>query len=203
MNRTSTSRYTRVALMVVLMLTLAIALTGCNKKSADSPIAGTTAKGNATVARSALSTTAPDAKLLLVQTANVISTTSTPVWQYLFGSPKDGSIYAVTVKDKKVMGTQPYGDSGMDKAEWALVPADDEWAIDSDAAYKSALAANKKNTAAIPYAMGFVTYIPKSAAASSSIEPFVWSIAFDPQSTLGSPNTVNVDAKTGKATLAK
>lgn len=203
MNRTKTSRYTRTAMAVLLALALAAVLTGCNKKAAETPTAGSTAKGNVSVAQSALSTTAPDAKLLMVQTANVVTTTSTPVWQYLFGSPKDGSIFAVTVKDGKVMTKQPYGTAGMDDSEWALVPSADEWKTDSDVARKNALAASDKNSESTPWAMGLVTYVPKSAASSTTIEPFVWSVAFDPQGTLGTPNAVDVDAKTGKATVSK
>lgn len=200
MNRISTARVTRVALAILLALTLVGLMTGCNKKATT--VNGTTAKSNVDVAKSALSTTAPDAKLLLVQTANVVTATSTPVWQYLFGSPKDGSIFAVTVTNGKVTATQPYGSAGMGADEWKAVPSADEWKIDSDAAYQKALAVDKKNTTALPYAMGFVTYVPKSAQASSSIDPFMWSVAFDPQGTLGTPSAINVNAKTGDAKAA-
>lgn len=203
MNRILNSRYTRVVLVALMALAAAAVVTGCNKNTAETPSGGTTAKGNVEVAKSSLSTTAPDAKLLLVQTANVVTETSTPVWQYLFGSPKDGSIYAVTVKDGKVVATEPYGTAGMEDAEWAQVPGADEWKIDSDAAYDAALKANSKNTKATPWAMGFVTYVPKSAESSTTIDAFKWSVAFDPQSQTGSANSVDVDAKTGEATVAK
>jgi len=203
MNRISTARLTRAALAIVLALTLAGLMTGCNKKASDGAKGGTTAMSNVKVAQSALSTTAPDAKLLLVQTANVVTETSTPVWQYLFGSPEDGSIFAVTVTDGKVTATQPYGSAGMGADEWKSVPSADEWKIDSDAAYKAALAVDKKNTAKTPWAMGFVTYVPKSASTSATIDAFMWSVAFDPQGTLGAPNAVDVNAKTGEAKAAK
>ena len=205
MNRISTARLTRVALAILLALTLAGLLTGCNKKASSSTApAGATAMSNVKIAQSALSTTAPDAKLLLVQTANVVTTTSTPVWQYLFGSPKNGSIFAVTVKDGKVAATQPYGSAGMAAAEWKAVPDASEWKIDSDAALKSALAFNKANNDKMPWAMGFVTYVPKSAATSATIDAFTWSVSFDPQGTLGKPTaSINVDAKTGVASASK
>lgn len=202
MNRTSPSRFTRTVLVILMALAFAAVLTGCNSnKDSAGTVAADTAMDGVKVAQSSLSTTAPDSKLLLVQTANVVTATSTPVWQYLFGSPKDGSIYAVTVKDGKVMTTQPYGTAGMDDSEWALVPAASEWKIDSDEALANALKVNEDNTETTPWAMGFVTYVPKSAATSATIDPFVWSVAFDPQGS-GS-NTVDVDAKTGKATKGK
>jgi len=199
MNHLTTARVTRGALVLALALALSVALVGCNKtdKKAGS---GGTAMDNIEVAKSSLSTTAPDAKLLLVQTANVVTATSTPVWQYLFGSPKDGSIVAVTVEKGKVTATQPYGSAGMDAAEWKLIPDSAEWKIDSDEAFAAALKIDKKATDKTPWAMGFVTYIPKSAASSTTIDPFVWSVALDPQGT--APSTVDVDAKTGKATAA-
>lgn len=205
MNRISTARLTRAALALLLALTLAGLMTGCSKKAeSETKSTGTTAKANVAVAQSALSTTAPDAKLLLVQTANVVTTTSTPVWQYLFGSPKDGSIFAVTVADGKVTATQPYGSAGMETSEWADVPSIDEWKIDSDAAYKSALAFDKANNDKMPWAMGFVTYVPKSAQTSTTIDPLTWSVSFDPQGTLGTPPAaINVSATTGKASASK
>ena len=201
MNRTSPSRFTRMALVLLVVMAFAAVLTGCNNKSADTKSEGNTAMDNVKVAQSSLSTTAPDSKLLLVQTANVVAATSTPVWQYLFGSPKDGSIYAVTVQNGKVMNTQPYGTAGMKDAEWDKVPDASEWKIDSDEALANAMKINKDNTETTPWAMGFVTYVPKSAATSATIKPLMWSVAFDPQGS-GS-NTVDVDAKTGKAKKGK
>ena len=202
MNRTSPSRFTRTVLVILMAVAFAAVLTGCNGNKESATKADTdTAMDGVKVAQSSLSTTAPDSKLLLVQTANVVTATSTPVWQYLFGSPKDGSIYAVTVKDGKVMTTQPYGTAGMDDAEWDKVPAASEWKIDSEEALANALKINEDNTKTTPWAMGFVTYVPKSAATSATIAPFVWSVAFDPQGS-GS-NTVDVDAKTGKAKKGK
>lgn len=199
MNHLSTARVTRGALVLALALALSVALLGCNK-TAEKATGGKTAMDNVEVAKSSLSTTAPDAKLLLVQTANVVTATSTPVWQYLFGSPKDGTIVAVTVENGKVTATQPYGSAGMDEAEWKLVPDSADWKIDSDKAFAAALKTDKKATDKTPWAMGFVTYIPKSAASSTTIDPFVWSVSLDPQGT--APSTVDVNAKTGDAKAA-
>ncbi len=200
MNHLSTARVTRGALVLALALALSVALIGCNK-TADKAAAGNTAMDNVEIAKSSLSTTAPDAKLLLVQTANVVTATTTPVWQYLFGSPKDGTIVAVTVEKGKVTATQPYGSAGMDEAEWKLIPASTDWKIDSDKALAAALKSDKKVTDKTPWAMGFVTYIPKSAASSTTIDPFVWSISFDPQGP--APTTIDVNATTGEAKAAK
>lgn len=200
MNHLTTARVTRVALVLALALSLSMALVGCNKSADKTTSSGNSAMDNVAVAKSSLSTTAPDAKLLLVQTANVINATSTPVWQYLFGSSKDGTIVAVTVEKGKVTSTQPFGSAGMDAAEWKLVPDSTDWKIDSDDALAAALKVDTKATANTPWAMGFVTYIPKSAVASTTIEPFVWSVSLDPQS--AAPSTVNVNAKTGEAAKA-
>jgi len=200
MNHLTTARVTRGALVLALALMLSVALVGCNQTTEKKAESGNTAMDNMEVAKSSLSTTAPDAKLLLVQTANVVTATSTPVWQYLFGSPKDGTIVAVTVEKGKVTATQPYGSAGMDDAEWKLIPDSSDWKIDSDAAFEAALKTDKKATDKTPWAMGFVTYIPKSAASSTTIDPFVWSVALDPQGT--TPSTVDVDAKTGEAKMS-
>ncbi len=197
MNHLSTARVTRGALVLALALALSVALVGCNKTAEKAEPSGPTAMDSIGVAKSSLSTSAPDAKLLLVQTANVVTATSTPVWQYLFGSPKDGSIVAVTVENGKVTATQPYGSAGMDESEWKLIPDSAEWKIDSDEAFDAALKTDKKATDKTPWAMGFVTYVPKSAASSTTIDPFVWSVALDPQG--ATPSTIDVNAKTGEA----
>lgn len=200
MNHLWTARVTRGALVLALALALSMALVGCNKTAEKPAAASNTAMGSVEVAKSSLSTSAPDAKLLLVQTANVINATSTPVWQYLFGSPKDGTIVAVTVEKGKVTATQPYGSAGMDAAEWKLVPDTADWKIDSDEALAAALKVDTNASATTPWAMGFVTYIPKSAASSTTIDPFMWSVALDPQGT--APTTVDVNATTGEAKAA-
>jgi hypothetical protein len=183
------------AAMVVLLLVAA----GCsNKPSGQTTASAGTAKSALAVAKSALSTMAPDAKLLIVQTAEPV-TTSTPVWAYLFGSPKTDKTYVVYVNKGRAMGAAEYGTAGLGKAEWGAVPGDDQWKVDSDAAYQKATAAApvKKPSA---YSMGFLTYIPKSQVASATTRPFVWYVSLQGGTATA---TVEVDAKSGAATVKK
>ena len=84
---------TLATLVIVLVLVLVAA--GCGKK-ANTPVkSGPTALGSLAGARSALSTMAPDAKLLVVQTAQAVTSTGTPVWAYLFGSPSSDKTFVV------------------------------------------------------------------------------------------------------------
>lgn len=185
------------ALAFALLLALTVA--GCGSKVANTTSTaaptGVTAKTALSAATSALSTTAPDAKLLLLQTEGAVTATSAPVWSYLFGSPKDDKTYIVLVKDGKAMPASEYGTAGLEKAEWAKVPGADAWKIDSDAAYKTAQAAcGAEATAA--YTIGLITHIPE-AETTSTTKPLVWYVSFDPASS-ASTGTVQVDAKTGE-----
>lgn len=193
---------TRLALVVSLTALVAVAmLAGCTQGAATAVKDGPTALGSLKAAQSSLSTMAPDAKLLVVQTAQAVEPTGTPIWEFLFGSPKSDKVYAVYVSGGKSMGAQEYGAAGLSAAEWAKVPSTDAWKIDSDAAYKSARAAAGGTGDPAAYLMGFLTYKP--ATDTSTIEPFVWNVVFDPGTSGASTGTINVDAQTGKATLAK
>ena len=148
-----------------------------------------------------LATTAPDAKLLVAQTAAPLTATSTPSWEFLIGSPKTDVIYAVMVSGGKSQ-SQVYGSAGLKAAEWAAVPTTDAWKIDSNVAHEKAVALNPDGKSAA-YIVGFVTYIPKSAPKSSA-KPMVWSVSFDPTSKGKAPTTtVDVDMSTGVASWAK
>jgi len=203
MTDTTSVRLGKIVLAVALVVSLSAVITGCGKKAADTtPTApkGKTAMDSLKAAQSTLSTTAPDAKLLVVQTGAVVTSTSAPVWQYLFGSPKTDTVYAVTVMSGAATAT-PYGTAGLSKTEWAAVPSVDKWKIDSDEALKKAMATYPNAKASTAYLMGFVTYTPKGAA--SATKPMIWDITFDPAS-LGkeTTSTVNVDVATGAAKLA-
>lgn len=197
-------RYSSMVLVAVLALALAgtAVLAACGSKAPDTTAKGPTAKGGLAVARAALSTTAPDAKLLVVQTASAVTATATPVWGYLFGSPKDDKTYVVYVENGKATPAQPYGDAGLSATEWSAVPNTDAWKIDSDEAYKKAFAAAGGKGAPAAWAMGLVTYVPK-AAATSTVQPFVWSVMFEPGASGIGTAPVEVDAKTGTAKVVK
>jgi hypothetical protein len=211
----STSWMSRVAGVgaAALALVLVVGLAGCSSSGSTSTGSstttpamptGSTAKGQLATAQSALSTMAPDAKLLLVTTAEIVSATSTPVWQYLFGSPKTDKTYSVTVMGGRAM-PQQYGDAGMTANEWMIVPSVAEWKVDSDAAVQTARelfakAGGKKDA---EYVLGMVTYVPKSAG-KSNLKGMTWAVSFNPVSVGKAPTTtVDVNARTGEAAFAK
>lgn len=200
MTRSRTTRFTTFALAAVLALALVLVITGCGKKEAVADKG--TAMGALSVARSALSTMAPDAKLLLVQTATTVTTTSSPVWAYLFGSPKSNKTYVVYIAEGKSMGAAEYGDAGLSADEWKKVPGTDAWKIDSKAAYDSAVKAAGAKGDPAGYNMGMLMFVPASAEANTS-KPFIWYVQFDPGTSGVSTATVEVDAKTGKASVSK
>ncbi|NTW29380.1 MAG: hypothetical protein HGA39_08480 [Coriobacteriia bacterium] len=191
-------RFMKSALVVVFVLALAAAIVGCSKKAT---VDTSTALGSLSIAQSTLSTMAPDAKLLVVQTADVVTTTSTPVWAYVFGSPSSGMTYLVFVENGQPYSYE-YGEASLTATEWAAIPSTSEWKINSDTAYKNALAQFKSGNANTPYVMGFVSYL--SADDTSTISPMVWKVIFNPdsidESTVGE---YDVDARTGAVSVSK
>jgi hypothetical protein len=184
----------RIAAGLAITVALVLTLAGCGGQKSTTPEAAS-AKAGLPIAISSLSTMAPDAKLLVVQTTGVASTTSTPVWQYLFGSPKTDKTYMVVVKDGKATETAEYGTAGLSAQEWAKVPGTDFWKIDNADAYKTALASAKASGEA-GYTMGFLTYIPAADVGSTTL-PRVWYVSFDPATSKATTGTVGVDANTG------
>jgi hypothetical protein len=195
-----TSRRARIVSTVALALALVSIVAGCGGNAASTTPTTGTAKDGLSMAKSALSTTAPDAKLLVVQTEEAVTPTTTPVWSYLFGSPKDDKTYVVYVTEGKVMSTSEYGTAGLSQTEWSAVPSADSWKIDSDEAHKKAAAAAGAK-AEDAYTMGFLTYIPSSETSDTAVA-FVWYVSFDPATSSATTGTVEVDAKTG-AVLTK
>lgn len=197
------ARIAGVAAVLCMALVLAASLGGCKKatSSTNTP-AVATAQSEFKVAQTALATAAPDAKLLLVQTAQVVTATSTPIWEYIVGSPSSDKLYAVVVQ-KGVPQAQEYGTANLGK-EWASVPASDTWKIDSDQALAKAKTVYPNAKDGTLYAMGLITYIPKSAVPKAGSKTMTWFVQFDP-STRGnlSTSTVEVNATTGEASLAK
>ena len=197
------ARFATIAFVAVLALAVTL-LAGCGKTTGttSTPVPkGGTALGSLAIAKSSMTTTAPDAKLLVVQTAEAATPTSTPVWGYLFGSPANDKIWVVYVANGVSMGAQEYGTAGLSKTEWAAVPGTDGWTVDSDTAYTKALAASGAKGAPAAYMMGLLTFKPTSD--TSTVQPFVWSVQFDPGASGATTSSINVDAKTGVATLAK
>ena len=198
-----TVRILKIVAIMALTFALTFALAGCGKKSNSTTSTTGTAKAGLDIARSALSTMAPDAKLLVVQTAQATTPTDTPVWAYLFGDPKSDATYLVYVVDGKAMSAAEYGTAGLTTAEWAKVPDVTEWKIDSTDAYKKALDAAGAKGDPAAYYMGFETYVPESIAASSTVSAFTWYVNFDPGTSGVTTSTISVSAKTGDVKIEK
>jgi hypothetical protein len=202
MKHARSASFLSLALVVALALTVLTA-TGCGNKAGSSTTPpkpqGQTAKQALPVAESAISTTAPDAKLLLVQTAQAVTPTSTPVWSYLFGSPKSGMLYVVRVADGTAMPPSEYGKATeVGTFEWDKIPNLDQWKVDSDGAYEDAYAVSGAKSVPAQYVMGMLTYVPKTEETSTA-QPFVWAVQFDPGTSGAVPNIINVNATTGAA----
>jgi len=196
-----TGRATKILVILAGVLMMALLVVGCGKDEATTTApAGDTALESLTVAQSALSTIAPEAKLLLVQTAESVSGTASPVWAYLFGSPTDDKTYVVYVVDGAVMSAGEYGTAGLPEDEWPLVPDATSWKIDSDVAYTNALEAAGLSGNP-PYSMGMITYIPSAEASTTTSIPFTWYISIEPAASGDATTSVQVDAKTGEATV--
>lgn len=205
MSEQRTNRIAVVIAAVFLALALLVVLPGCGDNSSDGGDNGGESKGTAIagldIARSALETMAPDAKLLVVQTGEAVTPTGTPVWAYLFGSPETGSTYAVYVSDGNVMGASEYGTAGLQEDEWGNVPGTDDLQVDSDEAYQAALELSGADGEPAAYFMGLQTYVPESMATTPSVSAFTWYVSFDPGESGASTGTIAVDAKSGEAEI--
>lgn len=206
MNNVRTSSALKMALALVVVMSIAFAggCTGSKSETVTAPGAAPKLQGQSALealgtAESALTTAAPDGKLLLVQTAGATTTTSTPVWAYLFGSPKTNKLFVVRVDKGKAEGPSAYGTAKKGEIEWDKVPASSEIKIDSSEAFAKAFTASKvKGTP--DYVMGVVTYVPSSQSTSTA-EPMVWNVQFDPAA--GFSGIVRVNAKTGQTTTTQ
>lgn len=192
---------TAVIAVAVSLVVMAATVAACAPKTATTTKSGPTALDNLPAARSSLSTLAPDAKLLLVQTAQAVTPTATPIWAFLFGSPSNDKTYLVYATQGRAMGAQAFGTAGLSKDEWSKVPGTDSWKVDSDQAYSKALAVSGAKGPPKAYGMGLITYKPK--ASTSTIEPFVWSVQFDPGTSGATTSPITVNANTGSAAIKK
>jgi len=191
------SRFLRFAIPALAAIVTA-GLLGCGGGS-DTPSSGPTALGSLSAAQSALATMAPDAKLLVVQTASSVTPTGTPVWAYLFGDPETDKTYIVYVSDAQSMGAQEYGTAGLSESDWADVPDSYDWKIDSDEAYASALEVSGAEGDPLAYMMGIMTF--KSSEDTSTVKPLVWNVWFNPGESGATENAIEVDANSGKASV--
>ncbi len=201
MIRARKTRFAVVAFAVIAMALLLL-VAGCGSKSSGTTVeSGPTALGGLAAAESSLSTMAPDAKLLFVQTAQAVTPTDTPVWAYLFGSPSTDKTFAVYVRSGQLMGAQEYGAAGLSADEWKKVPETDPWKVDSDEAYTKALAVSGAKGDPAAYVMGLLAY--KAAEDTTTVKPFVWQVNFDPGTSGATTSTIGVDANTGSAAVVK
>jgi len=199
-----TARVATIVLALALVGALAVGLAGCGpEEAAETSTPSGTARAGLDVARSALETMAPDAKLLVVQTAQAATPADVPVWAYLFGSPSTDLTYLVYVTNGTVMTASEYGTAGLDADEWELVPGVEDWVVDSDQAYQSALDVSGASGDPNAYYMGLQTYLPRAMEASATGEAFIWYVYFDPGASGATTSTIQVDAATGEASLAE
>jgi hypothetical protein len=211
-NPTRFPQLLRLGLALAIVLAIG-ALAGCGpSKPAEStttktpvaPAAPTvvlTAKQAYAIAISSLTSSMPDGKLLVAQVATPVTATSTPVWEFLIGSPKTDKIVAIMVPNGQVQA-QPYGTANLKAAEWASIPTTATWKIDSDTAVAKALVVHPGGKSA-GYFLGFVTYVPKAKVTADS-KTMEWIISFDPKAQGKAPtSTVHVNLNTGVAAFAK
>lgn len=195
-------RITRLVLAAAALLTVAAVLAACGTTAAEKPAAASssTARGGLEVASATLSTTAPDARLLLVQTVQPATETSGPVWGYLFGSQANDTTYLVYLQDGELIQVQEYGQVGLSPEQWAEVPGDDAWPIDSDQALDAVVKALGATSTPTAYVMGMQTYVPETTQTAAA-KALTWYVSFEDQMLSGDASgTIMVDAKTGKVT---
>lgn len=204
MSQARTDRIAKIVWALTLVFAMAVIVSGCtgDDEPTATPQSGS-ALGSVDTARSALSTIAPDAKLLVVQTAEGTTPTATPVWAFLFGSPSTDVTYLVYVTDGVVMSAAEYGTAGLSAEEWPQVPELDTWTVDSTQAYTAALEVSGASGDPAAYYMGLQTYLPESMAASTTAEVFTWYVYFDPGASGATTATIAVDANTGDAAIAE
>ena len=190
-------RAAAASLVLGVAAALLLLAAGCG---ASGPETNKTAKSNLAAAQAAMSAKASDAKLLVVQTAAGVTPTETPEWAFMFGTQGDSKIWIVSVKNGQATSVSEYGAAGLTAADWAAIPGTGDWKIDSDEAYRKAVAESGAKTDPSSYNMGFITYLPP-AEASSTTKAFVWYVAFDPGTSGATTRTIAVDAKTGATSV--
>lgn len=181
---------------------VATTLTGC--LPASTPAATTTPKvpgisalGAYSAAFASARTAAPDVRFLLVQTAQLATTSPPASWTYLFASKSKKQIYLVGIAGGRASAPKTMGTSTLKATDYDKIPSPSAWRVDSAKAFDTAAAEYTKRTGKAPpveYAMGLATFVPN---ATSGIKPFVWSVTFAPVSQGAQPTEILVDAQTG------
>ena len=189
------------AIVIGITALAAVAVFGGLGSGSGTPSDASTALGSLEVAESALSTTVPDARLLIVQMMASSTPTGTPQWAYLFGSPSTDMAYLVYTTDGEIMTSMEYGSVGLSADEWADVPETKAWRIDSDAAYEKALAVSGATGDPAGYFMGLMMY--KTAEDTSTVEPLQWNVWFDPGASGATTNLILVDATSGETEVTE
>ena len=196
MRRSSTPSVAKLGLMALGLL-FVLVLSGCGGGGNSNSAASVgSAKSGLSAAESALSTLAPDAKLLVIQTATTVSGAEQPIWAYVFGSPKTGKVYTVLLTEDKVMHANESGEAKLSADEWAAIPGADSIKIDSQEAYDKALAESGIEGTPSSYTMLVETHVPKSAEGSNT-KALTWYVSFEASGGQMS-DIYRVDAKTGE-----
>lgn len=202
-NSTKFARWAALATALVAAALLAGCSGGDTSEREPAPLERTkaevTAKSSLEIARSAVATAMPDAKLLVVQTGEPATASDDPSWSYLFGSPSSGKTYLVFVSGETITDAAEYGDSDLTEEDWEQVPELTDWKIDSDAAYRKAVEAAGVTDPQMTYMMGMQTYYPDEDAAAQEATAFTWYVYFDPLSE--ESIAVAVNARTGEAVV--
>lgn len=190
-------RSAAASLVLGVAAALLLLTAGCGQAGSD---ANKSAKSNLAAAQAAITAKGADAKLLVVQTAAGVTPTETPEWAFMFGTQGDNKIWIVSVKNGQATSVSEYGAAGLTAADWAAIPGTADWKVDSDEAYRKAMAASGAKTDPASYNMGFITYLPPSEETSKT-KAFTWYVAFDPGASGATTRTIAVDAKTGKTAV--
>lgn len=189
--------------LAMIAVALLLPLVACADESADVTEDTGTALSNLAAAESAAAALAPDVKLLVLQTGGMAQVGSDPVWVFTFGSPETGAMYTVSIAGGNVMDASEAGQAPLEDDEWDVVPDTAAWDIDSHEAYESALAVSGANGDPAGYSMLLETHVPRSSSAEPVVRPFVWYVAFEPGSSGATAGVIEVDAKTGEASLVE
>lgn len=142
----------------------------------------------------------PDSQFLLVQTAQVATSTPPASWSFIFASKKAGKLYMVTVDQGQAAAPVVLGTSTIAPGDYAKIPEPSGWLVDTDKVYQAAVEAYRQRYGTAPpvqYTMGLASFVPKGT--NSAIKPFVFKVSFAPATSGGTPRVIEVDAATGKA----
>lgn len=212
----SLTRSRTAGAFVLLALTplVAAALTACSDPVPENPTLNVsleetstgadaqpvTAKKALDTARAAAKEKASDAKLLVVQTAQPAKPGEAPMWGYVFGSPSQNKTYMIYIHQGKAMPSEKTGEAGLTKEQWAKIPGDDAWPIDSDKAYEAALRASGSQWDPDEYSMALQTIVKKPDPGAAFGEALKWYVTFDFGAAMETTAPIAVDAKTGEVT---